>query len=137
MDANSTYSLSDLAALVELPERTVRYYVQLGLVDRPSGETRAARYGQKHVEQLLTIRKWQRSGVSLERIGELLAGDDTPPPARPRGAGSVEVWSHLVVADGIELTVEAGRAGIPPERLREFFGEVCNLYSRIQQKEKK
>ena len=63
-----TYSLQELAALVELPERTVRYYIQLGLVDRPEGETRAARYGERHLEQLLEIRKWQRAGLSLERI---------------------------------------------------------------------
>ena len=51
-----TYSLQELATLVELPERTVRYYIQLGLVDRPEGETRAARYGERHLEQLLEIR---------------------------------------------------------------------------------
>jgi DNA-binding transcriptional MerR regulator len=84
--------------------RTVRYYIQIGLVDRPVGETRAAYYTSHHLEQLLQIRKWTQAGVSLERIHELLAGEAPPVPPRARGAGSVEVWSHLVVADGLEIT---------------------------------
>jgi DNA-binding transcriptional MerR regulator len=132
------YTLAQLASLVDLPERTVRYYVQLGLVDRPDGETRAARYGQRHLEELLTIRKWQRAGLSLERIRELLSdGENGAPPARPRGAGSVEVWSHLVVDDGVELTVEPARAGLSPEQLRELFREVGAIYARLRAKDLK
>ena len=41
------YTLNELCSLVDMSIRTVRYYVQQGLVDRPEGETRAARYGQK------------------------------------------------------------------------------------------
>ena len=51
-----SYPLADLCVLVDLPPRTVRYYVQMGLVDRPQGETRAARYGAAHLEQLLLIK---------------------------------------------------------------------------------
>jgi len=131
-----TLSLAELAALVELPERTVRYYIQLGLVDRPDGETRAARYAHRHLEQLLAIRKWQRAGVSLERIRELLQAPepapDQAPPARPRGAGTVEVWSHLVVADGVELTLEPGRAGLDAAQVRELFRAVTRAYLSLR-----
>ena len=47
--------------------------------------------------------------MSLERIRELLAGGEAPVPPRPRAAGTVEVWSHLVVADGIEISCWAAR----------------------------
>ena len=130
-----TYSLDELCALVELPKRTVRYYVQLGLVDRPVGETRAAHYTSHHLEQLLQIRKWSQAGVSLERIGELLDGAPPPAPQRPRGPGTVEVWSHLVVADGIEITLEPGRAGLTPEQVREFFRGALALHGNIKNKE--
>jgi DNA-binding transcriptional MerR regulator len=128
----SSLTLDDLVSLVDLPKRTVRYYIQLGLVDRPEGETRAARYGPKQVEQLLAIRKWTAAGVSLERIRELLSGDVPPVPARPRAAGTVEVWSHLVVDDGVEITIEPGRAGLTPEQVREFSAGVMALYRRIR-----
>jgi DNA-binding transcriptional MerR regulator len=137
MAPDPDFTLADLSALVDLPDRTVRYYIQIGLVDHPEGGTRAARYGQHHLEQLLTIRKWQRAGLSLDRIRELLSapGADLPPP-RARGAGTVEVWSHLVVADGIELTIEPGRAGLAPEQLRELFREVSAAYERIRKEQR-
>jgi DNA-binding transcriptional MerR regulator len=130
-----SYSIDELAALAELPRRTVRYYIQQGLVDRPIGEKRAAYYTAAHLEQLLTIRKWQHAGLSLDRIREILAGPDATlmPPARPRGAGTVEVWSHLVVVDGLEVTLEPGRAGLSPEQVRAFFRGVTELYEHLQQ----
>lgn len=130
-----TYSLDDLCTLVELPKRTIRYYVQLGLVDRPVGETRAAHYTSRHLEQLLQIRKWTQAGVSLERIRELLDGAPPPVPPRPRASGTVEVWSHLVVADGIEITLEPGRAGLSPEQARAFFKGVLALHQNITNKD--
>lgn len=132
MTDTPAWTLDELAALVELPRRTVRYYIQIGLVDRPDGETRAARYGQRHLDQLTRIRRWSEAGLSLERIRELLAGDtDAPVPPRPRRPGTVEVWSHLVVADGIELQIEPGRAGLAPEQVRAFAAAVMQAYQAI------
>ena len=135
MNTEPRYSIEELAALAELPRRTVRYYVQQGLLDRPVGEKRAAYYTTRHLEQLLTIRKWQHAGLSLERIREILgdsSGAGLPPP-RPRGPGTVEVWSHLVVADGLEMTLEPSRAGLSPEQVRAFFRGVTALYEQIRQ----
>ena len=131
----TSYTIDELAALVELPRRTVRYYIQMGLLDRPIGEKRAAFYTTVHLERLLTIRKWQQAGLSLERIGELLKGNEgcELPPPRPRGAGTVEVWSHLVVTDGLEITLEPSRSGMSPEQVREFFRSVTSLYEQIKQ----
>ena len=130
-----SYAIDELAALAELPRRTVRYYIQQGLVDRPIGEKRAAYYTAAHLEQLLTIRKWQHAGLSLDRIREILAGPDPGmlPPLRPRGAGTVEVWSHLVIADGLEITLEPSRAGMSPEDVRTFFRGVTALYEQVRQ----
>lgn len=111
--------------------RTVRYYVQAGLVDRPVGETRAARYGARHLEQLLLIRKWTAAGLSLERIRDLLHGGEPPVPPRPRAPGSIEVCSHLTVADGVELVIEPGRAGMTPEQVRAFAKGVMALYAQV------
>lgn len=135
MNTDTRYSIDELAALAELPRRTLRYYVQQGLLDRPIGEKRAAYYTPRHLEQLLTIRKWQHAGLSLERIRDILGGDDGDglPPPRPRGPGTVEVWSHLVVADGLEMTLEPSRAGLSPEQVRAFFRGVTALYEQIRQ----
>ena len=126
-----SYSLSDLCVLADLSPRTVRYYVQIGLVDRPQGETRAARYGTLHLEQLLLIKKWTAAGLSLERIRELLRGVQAPVPPRTRAIGSVEVRSHLMVADGVDLVIEPGRAGLSPEQVRQFIKGVMVVFAQV------
>ena len=129
--ASQSYALADLCVLADLPVRTVRYYVQVGLVDRPAGETRAARYGAKHLEQLLLIKKWTAAGVSLDRIRELLQGEQAPVPPRQKAIGSVEVCSHLMVADGIEVVIEPGRAGMSSEQVRHFIKGVMAVFAQI------
>ena len=130
------YLLDDLASLTGLPVRTVRYYIQLGLVDRPHGAGKGARYAQTHVEQLLTVRKWQQAGLALDRIAALMkapATGDLPPT--PRAAGTVELWSHLVVANGVEIQIEPGRAGLSPAQVRELFAAVIEAHTRIRRQE--
>ncbi|MFC7462712.1 MerR family transcriptional regulator [Hydrogenophaga defluvii] len=127
----TTYLISELCALVDLPVRTVRYYVQQGLVDRPEGETRAARYGVKQLEQLQLIKKWTTAGLSLDRIRELLNGEEPDAPARSRRRGTLEVVSRLTIADGVELVIEPSRAGLTPEQVREFSRQVMSLYDQV------
>lgn len=130
MDAE--FTLNELCTLADLPVRTVRYYIQIGLVDRPEGETRAARYGRRQLKQLLSIRKWTAAGVSLERIRELLHGEEAPVPPRARQPGSVEVCSHLLVTEGIEVVIEPGRAELSPEQVRDFVKGVMALYGQVR-----
>ena len=124
-------TLTELCALVDMPVRTVRYYIQQSLVDKPTGETRAARYGQAQVDQLLLIKKWVASGVSLDRIRELLAGSESVAPARAARSGTVTVVSHLHIADGLQLLIEPSRAGLTPEQVRRFTREVMLLYEAL------
>ena len=134
MNESKTVALDEIAALAELPRRTVRYYIQSGLIDRPQGVAKGAWYTQRHVEQLLLVRKWQLAGLSLERIGELLRQQATGPlPPTPRRPGTVEVWSHVVVADGVELALEPGRAGLTPEQVRAFFRVVTQACAQIHE----
>lgn len=128
MDTQPTLSFDELCSTVDLPSRKVRYYIQMGLVDRPDGTTRWAKYTTRHVEQLLSIKKWQSAGLSLERIRELLHGEPDDLPPKRQAAGSIEVWSRLLVAPGIELSVEAGTAGLSPDELRTFFRKVMAAY---------
>ncbi len=129
--SSSAYSLDELCALASLPRRTVRYYIQRGLVDRPVGETRAAYYTEKHLRQLLQIRNWSEAGLSLEAIGGLLADEATEPPLPRPTVGSVTVRSHLSVAPGIELVVDPGEAGMDPDGLRQLFTVIKKAHQDI------
>ena len=134
MNDEPGFGIDEIASLAELPRRTVRYYIQAGLVDPPDGAGRGARYGRRHVEQLLQVRKWQLAGLSLERIAEIMRRPDadTPLPPAPRRPGTVEVWSHLVVADGVELVIEPGRARLSPEQVRALFRAVAGFHAGIR-----
>ena len=103
-----------------------------GLVDRPQGVGKGAYYTEQHVEQLLLVRKWQLAGLSLERIGEVLKhqGNGPLPPA-PRRPGTIEVWSHMVVADGVEVTLDPSRSSLSPEQVRAFFRAVARAYEQL------
>ena len=138
MNDQQTFTLDEIAALAELPRRTVRYYIQTGLIDRPQGVGKGAFYTQHHIEQLVLVRKWQLAGLSLEKIGDVLKQQASGPlPPTPRRAGTVEVWSHLVVAEGVEVNLEPGQAGLSPEQVRAFFRGVTQLYQQVQEIEDK
>ena len=124
------YTLQELCTKVDLPVRTVRYYVQIGLIEPPTGETRAARYGEAHAQQLDQIRRW--------RIRELLAQPDADALRHDAPVvGVVQVKSHVQIADGIELVIDAARAALTPQMLRELVDGVAKLHAEIRNSHRK
>jgi DNA-binding transcriptional MerR regulator len=126
------YSIDEISTLAGMTPRTVRYYIAEGLLDRPEGEKRGAHYLPRHLEQLLQIRRWTEAGLSLERIREHRAGALEDPPPRPLRPGTVEVWSRVMLADGLELHLEPTRAGLSPEQVRALVGEVTAAYRHVR-----
>ena len=136
MATNDTerFSLSELCTLANQPTRTVRYYIQQGIINRPEGAKRGAYYTRDHLEQLLTIRKWQNSGLSLERIRELLVepeGGLVPPP-RAKQPGDVSMRSHISLCPGVELVIDPQEAGLSPEAVRSFAKQATALLNTIK-----
>ncbi len=129
---SESFSVNELCLLAELPLRTVRYYIQQGLLDRPHGEKRGAWYDRHHLDQLLQIRKWSAAGLSLERIRELLHGEPPAVPERPRQVGAIQVRSHIWLGPGLELQVCAEDAGLSPEQLRQLITAVTQAITTIQ-----
>ncbi len=130
------YSLDELCALTEFTKRTVRFYMQEGLVDRSEGQKKGAFYLEKHLLQLLEIKKWQKAGLSLDRIKEIIRDENTDeliPPIKIQQTGMVEVWSHLLISDGISLQIEPNRAGLTPEQSRELSKKLMQIYKEIKQ----
>ena len=124
-------SIQQLSERADVPVRTVRFYIQKGLLPGPEGEKRGAYYTADHLAELLRIRQWQDTGLSLDAIAGLLQAKSAPPmaPARP---GAVEVRSHLIVADGLELVVAPDRAGLTQAQLRGFFRAVQDAYEQLR-----
>ena len=129
---DKNYTFEELCALTGLSTRTLRYYIQIGLVDKPIGQTRAAHYLSSHLEKILRIKQLSEAGISLERIRDVLLGGSLPLPERTKRPGHLEVRSHLWVADGIELEVSPETAGLSPEQLRQFLKGVLQAYEQVK-----
>jgi DNA-binding transcriptional MerR regulator len=132
----SRYSIEELSTLVGVTARTVRFYISEGLLDRPEGEKRGAHYIERHLQQLLQIRRWTDAGLSLERIRELRGGASDDPLPRPARPGTVEVWSRVTLADGLELQVEPGRAGLSAAQVRALVRSVQAAYRQVRDEER-
>ena len=128
LNEDQRFAIDELCALVDLPRRTVRYYIQEGLVDRPVGAKRGAYYTKRHLEQLMTIRAWRRAGLSLEGIRERTAevGDAAGalPPQRGRQSGDVALHTHITLAPGVELVIDPRQAGLSAEAIRALARRV-------------
>ncbi len=124
------FSLQQLSERADVPERSIRFYIQKGLLPRPQGEKRGAFYDEGHLTDLLRIRRWQEAGLSLEAIGDLLQGRRESPLSTSR-PGAIEVRSHLLLADGLELVVSPERAGLTQAQVRQLFLAVQAAYAEL------
>ena len=129
--ADSTrYAIGDLADLGGVSRRTVRYYVQEGLLSQPLGLGRGNHYGEEHLAQLLRVKALQESGRTLEEIrNELGQQPGRPAPALMHRA-TVEqprsLWRRIELAPGVELHVSANNRLPGPAKL-EALANWCRL----------
>lgn len=103
-------------------KRTIRYYTTLGLLDRPEIEGRQAKYGDRHVMQLVAIKALQSVALPLSEVQSLLYGltDDELDHVIDNVAESIRVkqrlfkketfkptrWREIVIEPGLKLSAE-------------------------------
>jgi DNA-binding transcriptional MerR regulator len=110
-----SYGPDELAERAGVSRRTVRYYVQRGLLPAPAGLGRGKHYGEAHLTRLIRIRELQAAGVPLEDIAARLDGVEPPRPADRREQSS---WTRVVLSPDVELHVRGRRLSEPQlERL--------------------
>jgi hypothetical protein len=122
------YNADELADLGGVSRRTVRYYVQEGLIPAPLGVGRGRHYGPAHLDRLLAVKAQQEAGLTLDeiRVGRTAgtggSGIPRPPSPLPR-----TTWRRLVLAPGVELHVSQDRRLPAPGRLDELV-EWCRIH---------
>jgi DNA-binding transcriptional MerR regulator len=65
-------TIGELARQSGVTPRTIRYYIELGLLPPPHGGRRVATYREEHLRRIHLIRKLQASRLSLDEIRERL-----------------------------------------------------------------
>lgn len=110
------YSIGELATLGGVSRRTVRYYVQRGLLEAPTGLGRGRHYTEQHLNSLIRIRELQEAGRPLAEIAAELdsanTSDSTDASDAANGArreivastpDRISRWTRLEIVDGVEL----------------------------------
>jgi DNA-binding transcriptional MerR regulator len=122
MPTENEYSLADLADLVGVTPRTVRYYVAQGLLPSPGQVGPGARYTEGHLDRLRLIRRLQREHLPLAEIRarlEPLDDDavadllDEEPTAPAEGSAIDYIRTLLAKPAGTERGEPAG-SPLPP-----------------------
>jgi DNA-binding transcriptional MerR regulator len=133
--------LEDLAEKAGVSPRTVRYYVQRGLLPAPEFRGKDTAYGEEHLHRLRAIKKMQEQFLPLDAIEAELSRRSAPeiealgtqgvpvkkgpyrvpaaaPPA-PRGT----LWRRYELAPGLELDV----ADDADARVRALVEQIIQL----------
>src|SRR5262249_23731198 len=111
------YGINELAELGGVTRRTIRYYVQRGLLPTPLGTGRGPHYTPSHLERLIHIRQLQETGVPLAEIAARLDGVPQTPVSALEVPPERSTWIRFVLAEGVELHVRAGTASFQPLQL--------------------
>lgn len=108
------WTIDELAGLVGMTVRTIRYYAGLGLIPAAERRGRMAFYDERHRSRLDLVRTMQDQGLTLGSIEQHLRHlpEDTPASEVEMRRALISSWAPVPPAhvDRAELERRAGRA---------------------------
>ncbi len=116
------YSMDDLCELTGYTRRTIRYYIQEGLLDPPAGRGRGGFYYDSHLDRLREIRSLKETGLELSAIQEVLKKGPASKPPTAR-----ELWARYPLVPGLEIQVSRDLE----ERERRKIEEIIRVAKSI------
>jgi DNA-binding transcriptional MerR regulator len=152
------YGVEELADLLNrevadprdaVSRRTIRYFVQEGLLQEPYGLGRGKHYGAEHLRRLRDIRELQKKGLSLAEVRDRLtrslrserdaeaggarpsrnAGPPPPPAPTMLSFPSSSPWTRVELLPGVELHV-SGRYRAPDAFEVSELADWCRRWLR-------
>jgi DNA-binding transcriptional MerR regulator len=130
-DDHRRYGIDELADLGGVSRRTVRFYIQEGLLPAPLGVGRGSHYDRSHLERLLEVKAGQEAGRSLDDI----RARRRPATGRPGSAAAPALsiarsaWRRLELAPGVELHV-ASDVRLPARARLDELANWCRRHLR-------
>jgi len=95
------FSMEELVEASGMTDRTIRYYIQQGLLQHAMGRGRSSYYTTEHLERLTRIADLRDRGLSLAEIQESFV---------PRSVGAAvesEVWERQLLHPALEISVRS------------------------------
>ncbi len=117
-----TYTIEQLSELTGYSRRTIRYYIQQGLLEPPAGRGRGGFYYDSHLHKLNEIRAQQEKGIKLAAIQELGRSIQEPAAAPDR-----EVWVKYTIIPGIEFHIQRNVEEREGRRITEIIRMIKSL----------
>jgi DNA-binding transcriptional MerR regulator len=102
------FSLGELVEATGLSDRTIRYYIEQGIVMGAKGRGRTSYYTPEHLQRLARVADLRKRGLSLSEIRESVA------PALPAPTVPGEIWERHYLHPMLELSLRSDA----PEELR-------------------
>jgi DNA-binding transcriptional MerR regulator len=123
------YAIGELADLGGVSRRTVRFYVQEGLIPPPFGVGRGNHYGPEHLGRLLEVKSLQEAGHSLDEIRGRIHRSGARRAADVAVTAPVDraQYRRVTLAPGVELHVAADVRLPSPGKLIEL-ATWCRLH---------
>ncbi len=109
------YTIDELAEKTGYSRRTIRYYVQEGILEPPAGRGRGGFYNDSHLATLRRVRAQQEQGLTLSTMVRFNKSE-----AEPQSATTREVWARYEVIPGLELHVSRDLEGRELRKLLEI-----------------
>lgn len=118
-------NIGQLAELSGVSRRTIRFYIQNGLLQPPLGAGRGHYYTEEHLRDLLRIKALKENNLSLEQVaGQLHGQNESEAVVYPLPT----TWVRIEVCPGIELNVQGGVYPVTPARVRKLQKFVHQLF---------
>lgn len=120
------YTIEELCELTGLTRRTIRYYVQEGLIEAPAGRGRGGFYFDSHLDKLRLIKSFQEKGMNLSAISNYLKGGEVKKADYQR-----DLWVKYEIFPGLEINV---RRDIEEKEGKKIF-EIIRIAKSIIKEE--
>ncbi len=146
--SETSYKLDELAKAAGTSPRTVRYYVQRGLLPPPVFRGKDSTYGHEHLVRLRAIRKLQEAYLPLDAIAAELEGKaieaierlahaeraknvpvPSPVPKREEHEAKASTWHHHELGRGLSLNV----ADDAPPESKALADQILKLISSVKE----
>ena len=116
------YTIEELSELTGFTRRTIRYYIQEGLLDPPAGRGRGGFYYDSHLNKLMHIKALQGEGLRLAAITQLLGSEQSDHKQH-----AAQVWTKYEIAQGIEINVLNDKENISVSKINKILNTVKEI----------